>query len=443
MQRGYRGRRTRRCQRPGMDGSAAGDPRHVQQHHRTEDQRLASVEGQQACRRCGPDIPGPRPGCCDRQAHRHDRAPRLDDLPDCRDDAGIADAVRQIAARWTDQCARAAFGCCVARWRPPVAGFPPTGPVSAWSVLIGLRERATWNRRCCWDFLAERHLSVFGARIPARPIYWHPLSKTSPAATPPTRCGFLIVDLKGSRLRDVVPDGYLLRWTDGSGMTRNGLALNGPDLEVAAVRAVAAAMGSPHANGRSHAENSAAPDRGGWPEVFIVVDDFAMVNNAARRPSPRLHGSGAAPIWLACTRWSPARSPSPTGDHSCRLADETQHRRQRRHAGLGRRQRQRPVHRWRPCHPAAAGPRCAGQLRRAGNRPNPVVPEIETGRAPRPTEGPCSKEPAPPSRIHRGGGKPQPDCSPGSRFCGEDHVSTCGKSCYGVLPVGGFIAAPV
>ena len=241
-------------------------------------------------------------------------APRLDDVP-AVDDAGVADAVAQIAARWTDQQARA-LRVLPPRVEASQLWIPEDWNGSPWSVPIGLQEDLA---PAVLDFMAERHLSVFGAKNSGKTHLLASIVTNLTSRYTPDQVRFLVVDLKGSRLQDVVPDDYLLRWTDGAGVNRNGLALNGPDLEVA-VQAVAAAMEARMPTAEVTREQRRS--RAWWtgPEVFIIVDDFSMVNNAAPAafaPLARYWGSAhlvgvhsvvACPIAVANRVTSPAAS---------------------------------------------------------------------------------------------------------------------------------------
>jgi S-DNA-T family DNA segregation ATPase FtsK/SpoIIIE len=143
------------------------------------------------------------------------------------------------------------------------------------------------------DFLSERHLHVFGAKGAGKTHLLASIMTDLTSRFTPEQVLFLIVDFKGSRLQDVIDQDYLLRWSDGSGNTRTGLALNAVDLELA-VNAVAAAMELRRPRADITREQRRARSWWAGPEVFILVDDISMVNNAAPNVFAPL-----APHWAA------------------------------------------------------------------------------------------------------------------------------------------------
>jgi S-DNA-T family DNA segregation ATPase FtsK/SpoIIIE len=193
------------------------------------------------------------------------------------DDAGLAAAVAQITAQWTDEQQARSVRVLPARVEASALHIPDTWTGSPWSVPLGVREPDL--APAMLDFMTERHLNVFGAKNCGKTHLLASIIGNLCARYTPDQVQFLVVDLKGSRLVDAVDDDYLLRWTQTDGSSRNGLVLTGPDLEVA-VAAVANAMKArmPHADVTREQRRS----RSWWtgPEVFIVVDDFAMVHNA-------------------------------------------------------------------------------------------------------------------------------------------------------------------
>lgn len=214
-------------------------------------------------------------------------APRLDDVF-AVDDAGLAAAVAEITTEWAGQQARA-LRVLPARVEASQLWIPDNYRGSAWSVPIGLRESD--HEPAILDFIPERHLTVVGAKNCGKTHLLASVMKSLTSRYTPDQVRFLVVDLKGSRLQDVVEDDYLLRWTDASGTPRNGLVLNGPDLEIA-VKAVAAAMQARSATAEVTREQRR--NRSWWsgPEVFLVIDDYSMVNNASPAAFAPL-----APFW--------------------------------------------------------------------------------------------------------------------------------------------------
>lgn len=204
-------------------------------------------------------------------------APRLDGVA-AVDDAGLAAAVAQIAAQWTDEQARS-VRVLPARVEASALHIPDAWTGSLWSVPLGVREPDL--APAMLDFMTDRHLNVFGAKNCGKTHLLAAIINNLCARYTPDQVRFLVVDLKGSRLVDAVDDAYLLRWMlpDAAGTVRNGLVLNGPDLEVA-VKALANAMTARMPDVDVTREQRR--NRSWWtgPEVFVVVDDFAMVHNA-------------------------------------------------------------------------------------------------------------------------------------------------------------------
>lgn len=238
-------------------------------------------------------------------------APRLDDV-DAVDDAALAAAVAEIAARWTDEQARA-LRVLPSRVLPSQLPMPAEWAGSPWSVPVGLRERDL--APAVLDFMTERHLNVFGAKNSGKTHLLASIVEDLTRRFTPEQVRFMIVDLKGSRLQDIVDEDYLLRWTStdphtGAQTPRTGMVLTATDLAVA-VQALANAMAARMPTGEVGREQRR--DRSWWsgPEVFLIIDDYSMVNNAAPNafaplaalwgaaPSVGVHSVVACPIATA------------------------------------------------------------------------------------------------------------------------------------------------
>ncbi|EUA09646.1 ftsK/SpoIIIE family protein [Mycobacterium xenopi 4042] len=225
------------------------------------------------------------------------------------DDAGLAVAIEQLRQRFEDQQART-VRVLPTRLEAAALRMPERWGGSRWSVPVGMYEKDLSTAMV--DFMAERHLNIFGAKNCGKTHLLASMMKSLTARYSPHEVKFLVVDLKSSRLLDAVDEDYLLRWEDQQGRERSGLILNSSELEIG-VHAIANGMANRQASGEVTREQRR--NRSWWqgPEIFIFVDDYAMVNNAAQVCSPRWRRFGAAPSKSACTRWWPARSRWPTG----------------------------------------------------------------------------------------------------------------------------------
>lgn len=203
-------------------------------------------------------------------------APRLDDVQ-AVDDAGLAAAVTVIGQRWKDQQART-VRVLPARLDAASLQVPEPWPASRWSVPVGMYEKDLSTAML--DFMTERHLNVFGAKNCGKTHLLASMMNSLTSRYSPEEVKFLVVDLKSSRLLDAVDDDYLLRWADKDGHQRSGLILNSADLETG-VHAVANGMSARMPSAEVTREERR--NRSWWrgPEIFVFVDDYAMVNNVA------------------------------------------------------------------------------------------------------------------------------------------------------------------
>ncbi|GAB4914971.1 MULTISPECIES: type VII secretion protein EccCa [Mycobacterium avium complex (MAC)] len=203
-------------------------------------------------------------------------APRLDDT-EVVDDAGLAVAIEQLRQRFEDQQART-VRVLPTRLEAAALRMPERWGGSRWSVPVGMYEKDLSTAMV--DFMAERHLNIFGAKNCGKTHLLASMMKSLTARYSPHEVKFLVVDLKSSRLLDAVDEDYLLRWEDQQGRERSGLILNSSELEIG-VHAIANGMANRQASGEVTREQRR--NRSWWqgPEIFIFVDDYAMVNNAA------------------------------------------------------------------------------------------------------------------------------------------------------------------
>ncbi len=235
-------------------------------------------------------------------------APRLDDV-EAVDDPGLAAAIAEIARRWQGQSARAVRRL-PERIEASSVAIPPQWSGSRWSVPLGLYEKDLST--VMLDMLVERHLNVFG-----RTGGGTGSGKTHLIAAimgslmerySPDEVKFLVVDLKSSPLLDVIDERYILSWMGEEEVqvanpvagqpakmkrpvNRSGLILNATEL-APAVDGVAKALAN-----RSPTDVVGLQDRrqrSWWsgPEVFVFIDDYAMVNSAAPQVFAPL-----APYW--------------------------------------------------------------------------------------------------------------------------------------------------
>ena len=201
-------------------------------------------------------------------------APRLDDVA-AVDDAGLAAAVAQIAARSTGRAR--AVRLLPDRLLNTDLQLPADWAGSSWSVPVGLRESDLGP--AVLDFMADRNLNVFGGKDCGKTHLLASIAEDLMARYTPDQVRFMVVDLKGSQLADAIPDEYLLRWRDAAGVARNGLVLSKTDLTVA-VAALGNFMAARMPTGDLTREQRR--NRSWWsgPEVVVLVDDYAMVHNA-------------------------------------------------------------------------------------------------------------------------------------------------------------------
>lgn len=235
-------------------------------------------------------------------------APRLDDI-EAVDDAGLAAAIAEIADRWQGQSARR-----VRRLPERVEAsslvVPPEWTGSKWSVPIGMYEKDLST--VMLDMLTDRHLNIFGrtggGNGSGKTHLIAAIMKSLMARYSPDEVKFMVVDLKSSQLLDIIDERYILSWqgwetvpvanpapgqpaTTRKSVAHNGLILNATEL-TAAVEGIANALA-----GRTPTEKVGMQERrerSWWsgPEVFVFVDDYAMVNSAAPQAFAAL-----APYW--------------------------------------------------------------------------------------------------------------------------------------------------
>lgn len=274
-------------------------------------------------------IPGDVPGrALDLATHLHIMigAPRLDDI-EAVDDAGLRAAVAEIGAQWTQEKARD-VRVLPERLDAAELLLPPDWDGSPWAAPIGLYEKNL--SPVVLDFIADRHLTVYGRKNCGKTHLLASVMRSLMNRFSPEQIQFIVVDLKSSRLLDAIDEDYILKWTggevidnpaypssDGSekpkitrAVPRNGVILSTSELTAAMVEVAASLEKRSPTGALSAAERR---QRSWWqgPEIFLLVDDYGMVHNAAptafaplakywgNAPQLGIHSIVACPISLA------------------------------------------------------------------------------------------------------------------------------------------------
>lgn len=245
-------------------------------------------------------IPGDVPGRAldvASQLHLMIGAPRLDDVEEV-DDAGLAAAVADITAQWQGKSARQVR---VLPERIEAAGLqvPTDWRGSPWTAPIGLYEKNL--EPVLLDFMSGRHLNVFGGPKCGKTHLLAAIMKSLTSRFTPEEVKFVVVDLKGSPLLDAIEDDYILRWEGQEEVVnpnydvgnpvagkqritrpvaRSGLVTNPTDL-APVMGDIGRAMDRRRLKGTESMEERRARSWWSGPEIFIFVDDYAPVMNAA------------------------------------------------------------------------------------------------------------------------------------------------------------------
>lgn len=271
-----------------------------------------------------PEVPG---RALDLGTHLHIMigAPRLDDI-EAVDDAGLSAAVDEISAQWTQEKARS-VRVLPERLDAADLQLPPDWDGSPWAAPIGLYEKDL--SPVVLDFIADRHLTIYGRKNCGKTHLLAAVMRSLMNRFSPEQIQFIIVDLKSSRLLDAIDEDYVLKWngvetiknpdyrpggSEPEKITRtaprNGVILSASEL-TAAMADVAASLQKRSPTGALSAAERR--QRSWWqgPEIFLLVDDYAMVHNAAptafaplathwgNAPQLGIHSIVACPISLA------------------------------------------------------------------------------------------------------------------------------------------------
>lgn len=248
-------------------------------------------------KRLAESIPGDVPGrALDLATNLHLMigAPRLDDV-EAVDDAGLRDAIAAISAQWKGQEARQ-VRVLPERVISSDLALPEDWKGSRWTVPIGLYERDLTT--VAFDFMSDRNLTIFGSKDCGKTHQIASIMSFLTSKFTADEVKFIVVDLKGSKLLDYVDEDYVLRWTGEQEVAnpeaakpgqpqritrqvaRSGLITNPMELAPAMVE-VARALEKRAPTGTETREQRR--NRSWWsgPEIFLFVDDYAMVANAA------------------------------------------------------------------------------------------------------------------------------------------------------------------
>lgn len=143
-------------------------------------------------------------------------------------------------------------------------------------------------------------MNIFGATKCGKTHLIAAILKSLTSRFTPDQVKFIVVDLKGSKLLDAIDEDYLLRWEGTEDVpnpeyrqhvpgappkikrpvARTGLVANPTDLAPVMVD-IAASMENRRLKGTETVEERRARSWWTGPEIFIVVDDYAAVANAA------------------------------------------------------------------------------------------------------------------------------------------------------------------
>lgn len=285
-------------------------------------------------------IPGHVPGRAldlASQLHIMIGAPRLDDVH-AVDDSGLEAAIVEVTEQWQGQGARQ-VRVLPERVDASTLYVPENWRGSEWTVPIGLFEKDLLPVPL--DFISERHLTIFGRKGCGKT---HALAAIMGGLTrrfTPDQVKFIVVDFKGSKLLDAIDEDYILRWTgrqDAANpefiagvsppgtpprisreIPRTGLVTNPMDLAPIMVD-VAASLAARAPKGTETREERRARSWWTGPEIFLFVDDYAMVANAAptaftplaphwgNAPQLGIHSVIACPMALANRQLSSTHS---------------------------------------------------------------------------------------------------------------------------------------
>lgn len=276
-------------------------------------------------------IPGEVPGrALDLSTNLHLMigAPRIDGV-DAVDDAGLQGAIATISEQWKGQEARQ-VRVLPERVDAAALQLPEGRAVSKWTVPIGIYEKDLTT--VPFDFMTHRNLNIFGRKGCGKTHEIASIMRYLASTFSSEEVKFIVVDLKSSKLMDVVDaidDDYILRWERAeeipnpdfgkeegrpakitrhvprTGVITNPMELTPTMLDVSAALAKRAPTGLESREQRR--------DRSWWtgPEIFLFVDDYAMVSSAAPQafaplaphwgnaPALGIHSVVACPMSLA------------------------------------------------------------------------------------------------------------------------------------------------
>lgn len=256
---------------------------------------LSGVNNKKLAESIPADVPG---RALDLASHLHLMigAPRLDDV-EAVDDAGLEAAIAEISATWQGEGARQ-VRVLPERIDASQLRVPADWKGSKWTVPIGLYEKDL--SPVLFDFMSGRHLNIFGGPKCGKTHLIAAMMKSLTLRFTPDEVRFFVVDLKGSELLDAIDEDYLLRWDAveevpnpqykageysvppkiQKTVARSSLVTSPTDL-APVMMGVAGSLENRRLKGTETIQERRARSWWSGPEIFLFVDDYSAVANAA------------------------------------------------------------------------------------------------------------------------------------------------------------------
>ncbi|MBS1691256.1 MAG: type VII secretion protein EccCa [Actinobacteria bacterium] len=256
---------------------------------------LSGVSNKKLAESIPADVPG---RALDLASHLHLMigAPRLDEV-EAVDDAGLEAAIADISATWQGEGARQ-VRVLPERIDASQLHVPADWKGSKWTVPIGLYEKDL--SPVLFDFMSGRHLNIFGGTKCGKTHLIAAMMKSLTSRFTPDEVRFFVVDLKGSELLDAIDEDYLLRWDAveevpnpqykageysappkiQKTVARSSLVTSPTDL-APVMMGVAGSLENRRLKGTETIQERRARSWWSGPEIFLFVDDYSAVANAA------------------------------------------------------------------------------------------------------------------------------------------------------------------
>ncbi|WP_193606205.1 type VII secretion protein EccCa [Mycobacteroides abscessus] len=256
---------------------------------------LSGVNDKKLAESIPADVPG---RALDLASHLHLMigAPRLDEI-EAVDDAGLAAAIADISATWQGEGARQ-VRVLPERVEASQLHVPADWTGSKWTVPIGLYEKDL--SPVLFDFMSGRHLNIFGGPKCGKTHLIASMMTSLTSRFTPDEVRFFVVDLKGSELLDAIDEDYLVRWDAieevpnpqykagdfkappkiKKTVPRSSLVTSPTDL-APVMMGVAGSMENRRLKGTETIQERRARSWWSGPEIFLFVDDYSAVANAA------------------------------------------------------------------------------------------------------------------------------------------------------------------